>query len=185
MQQEGARDMARDWWPGSYGRRVSRCYGCDFRGIAEIVPSPDNVEIGAQQNQVKAVYVSGRMIRDFNCIHGGAVYRHRRIELRYVDLAVAGFQDGKSFGGNQILHCGSVVEPHVWKPRSRPRCRFIGAEQMLWAAWNVADDGRIYISVVAGFRLYGSRSYKTISDEQWRSTPAFFEVGTPHRLFDK
>ena len=96
MQQEGARDMARDWWPGSYGRRVSRCYGCDFRGIAEIVPSPDNVEIGAQQNQVKAVYVSGRMIRDFNCIHGGAVYRHRRIELRYVDLAVAGFQDGKS-----------------------------------------------------------------------------------------
>jgi hypothetical protein len=53
---------------------VSRCHRCDFRGIDEIVPPPDNVEIGAQQNQVEAIYVSGRMIRDFNCIHAGAVY---------------------------------------------------------------------------------------------------------------
>jgi hypothetical protein len=63
------------------------------------------------------------MISNFNSIHGSAVCRYRRTKLGYIDLAVADFQDGKTLGGYPVLHCGSVVEPHVWKSRARPRCK--------------------------------------------------------------
>ena len=109
------------------------------------IAPPDDVHVGAQQQEIMAVHGAWSFIRDVEHAYRCAVEAECCGETGGVGLLTAEPEDRIAIG-DPVLNGGSVIEEHMGQARARPRGRMVLPEQVLWSARNVVDDRGVDIA---------------------------------------
>src|SRR5882672_2759163 len=109
------------------------------------VAAPDDVQVGAQQNQVDAVEVADRLIGNIQDLERRAVGLHRLFQAGILPGAAEAKQ--RVAAADAVLQGDVALEPDMRQARAGPGCRQVFAEQGLGPARLLADDRRALVAV--------------------------------------